>query len=164
MQQQDSLQMKSISALFCHANNHWLALFLNVYLWCKPKWKNQCPSTEGASVSLCNHSKGAALVPYHSHAALVKLKRHIPRNVSQKRKPFQRSFTRTEVMKLLTNSSYILLIGSENLLGYWLVCFIRKQKVNIKTLIPPKFTVKVTSIFLICDFFEWDHRINPYFL
>lgn len=63
MQQQDSLQMKSISALFCHANNHWVVLFLNVYLWCKPKWKNQCPSTEGASVSLCNRSKGAALVP-----------------------------------------------------------------------------------------------------
>jgi len=29
-------------------------------------------------------------------------------------------------MKLLTNSSYVLLTDLENLLGYWLVCFIRK--------------------------------------
>lgn len=54
-----------------------------------------------ASVPLCNHSRWAIHVPYHSHATSVRLKKHIPRNVSQKRKRVQWSFPRKEVVKAL---------------------------------------------------------------
>lgn len=54
-----------------------------------------------ASVPLCNHSRWAVHVPYHSHATSVRLKKHIPRNVSQKRKCVQWSFPRKEVVRAL---------------------------------------------------------------